>query len=731
MKKGAPFFLFILLALGVAFLLTTNLSGSEQQHSGDNCRGCHGNRYTQRVVITDTTVPTTIGMGKNATVEITVMDDCRHQGSVFTGRYSELDEGTNLWLDSENDLVTDNRNGNPATIPYIESQEEKTASWTISGGYDYAAGELVVEGVRVAGEELTFTATVRNSGAGNEKLTIHIEGHNSHENELQITDDEYDIVVENTTVNATVSFLVDDVVINTTKITLGAGEKIRLKANWTAKYGDHEISVEVVGEPDGETDDTNNRITEDITITGKPELFVDLMELLSGDPVVGQLVELRALVKNGGEEDAKTGYAFKLGDEYLRNGTVTLEAGDNAILSFTWNSTGYDARDHTIMLILDEENEIPEYDESNNTHSLVVTLLAPPEKPDAAVVKLESNPQLIFENEEFFIVALVQNIGGAWLNITAVILVDDTQLHTTALTLEPLESRELNVSARLPAGTHGITLELSDGDVEEESLENNVKTDSVAIISLPELFVLGVYTFDFEELFEGYLLALSGKIVNSGDCDVIISYAFLVDNVSMETGTAQITASTTLTLPFNWTAEGIGTHTISLEIEGLSPTNITSDESSLSLEVLSEILPELTIKTLLIAPASPSEGDTVYITVSVEFDGTIDITVNVFVDGDLLTMKRVEFSEGKTILFQWDQATAGDHELNVELTPSDGGTPVEKSLEFRVKEKDDGEGGEVSGEEAGFLSLEIELPVVAMLICLVIGKRRQLGKRRN
>jgi len=725
MKKTGLFFLLAVLAVGATLFLIVDLSESEQQHSGDNCRGCHGNRFTQRVVITDTTVPATLEMGEDATMEITVMDDCRNQGNVHTGTYSELDEGTNLWLDSENGLVTDNRNGDPAVIPHIESQEEKSASWAITGGYDFGVEELLAEGERTVGEEITFTATITNSGAGDDELTIHIEGHNSHENEIQITDDSYDITVENATLNATVTFRLDGEIINTTKVALGHNEETTLEVTWTAEYGGHDISVEVEGEPDGETDTGNNNLMEEFTIAGKPELFVDQIELLSEDPVVGQLVELRALVRNSGDENTETAYIFKLGDDELKNGTVPVDSGDSAILTVTWNSTGHDAGDHIITLILDEEDMVAEYDETNNTGSLQVTLLPPPEKPDAVAISIGTEPEMILEGEEFHILAQLQNTGGAWVNITATVLVDDEEVHTTPLMLAPLESRELNVSTTLAAGEHDLILELTDADVEEESLANNLETGQVSIMPLPVVFVQGVYLPDIEEIFEDELLAVTGKVVNSGDLDVKLRYSFLVDNVSMEAGTVTIEASTILTLPFNWTTEGVGAHTISLKIEGQSPANITTGESSVSLEVLAEVIPEppeLIIKTLLIAPASPTEGDTVYITVSAGFGETIDITVEVFLDGVLLRMKRVELSGEKTILFQWENATAGEHELTAKISHVDGTLPVEKTLKFTVEEKtSDGE----SGEEAGFLALDLELCVAALLIALFMKHRKK------
>jgi len=78
--KGSQLVILFAFALIVPILCMSESMDSEQDHSGDNCRGCHGNRFTQRAVITDVVTPSTIKMGVNATVEITVMDDCRNQG---------------------------------------------------------------------------------------------------------------------------------------------------------------------------------------------------------------------------------------------------------------------------------------------------------------------------------------------------------------------------------------------------------------------------------------------------------------------------------------------------------------------------------------------------------------------------------------------------------------------------------------------------------------------------
>ena len=696
MRQRTLLLLAILLAgMAVLVLLLAPQSESEQQYSGDNCVGCHGNRYTQRVVITEAQVPDTIAMGEEDTVDITVLNDCRNQGNVFTGQYSSLNQGTDLWLGSQNGLVMDKRGGDPASIGHINSQQEASSDWTITGTYDYAVEELNVDGVLEPDEELTITAKISNSGGGSETLELHIEGRNSHENEVQITDDSYSITVTAANIDATVAFFIDGDRQEGKGISLGPGEEEDVVFSWTAVSGEHDFVVRLEGLPAGESDTGNNELEEQIFVGGWAELFVQAMELVSEDPVRGQLVELRTLVANSGEKDASLDYVVEIESLEVANGSFSVDADSTRIHNFFWDSSGYGAGDHQLTIILDPEDLVKEYNEDNNTLSLQVSLKEPPSKPDAAVMSILLSSDEVFQLEEFYFLAQVQNLGDGWLNTTLRVLVDEgetfdpnaaLEAYQEQIMLEPLGTRELNHSLALQPGNWQIAVNLSESDVEEGTLDNNQRLLTQQVKELPLLRVQGLELPDRERFLVNDPILLKGVIENQGDYDAVVGYRFLVDSNTLLEESVTVPAGENVTLDFVWTPEEVRGYTVTFIIHTLSPARLGVDRGSVVVDIQKIVLPSLEFPQLRFAPLSPVKDEKVYFTASLNYPDQVTVLVELIADGTVVDSQEAEFFGNYTVLLVWELPKKGEREIKVKVSSLVLVEPLFRELLLEVAE---------------------------------------------
>jgi len=615
--------------------------------------------------------------------------------------------------------VLENRSGGPAYFPFIGNQHEKTAAWTIAGKYDFSMEDIVVEGARENGRNLTITVALKNTGGGNDRLRIHIEGHNSHKDELQITDDDYGLFVENATVNATVSFMVDGELIDSSRVSLGADQGAEVTTTWQAVVGDHEITATVTGEPWGELEHSNNIISADLSIAGRAELRAEALEVFPALAVPGQVVDVRATVTNEGEEDARFNYTFSVDGKEVENGTVILAAGGNETVTFPWDTGDCAPGNHTIVIILDGENEVAEYSETNNNLSLVVMLEEPPQEADAAVLSIETLPTTVFEDEEFLIAAEVQNIGGEWINITVSILVDDIRVYGENLTLPPLHSSNLGAGAALPAGSYRISVNLSGADVPEASLDNNQEHLLLNVLALPELSAGDLICQFQDPLMAGDIIHFTAGVeLRTGNSTEFL-YAFLVDGMTVKEGTARAESPGPDLLHFNWTAlEGM--HNITLVIENISRARIARNMSSVSVEVPGGP-PDPAIEDLSISPGSPVEGDTVSIGVLLEYPGTIEVTIKFFINGRMVDMLQVPVTNVMWVEGKWPEAETGSHILLVEVIPGHGAAPVRRVQNFEVL-AENGD-GTMNGEEESS-SHGLLLGITSLAVSLVFKRRR-------
>jgi len=165
---------------------------------------------------------------------------------------------------------------------------------------------------------------------------------------------------------------------------LGSGQSSKFTARWNASAwfndediasGNHTIRVRVMPLPN-ESNVENNEMSR--TICVKParidiqvkNLFVDKETLLDGD-----VVNITAVITNNGYEDVSELKIMFIDEENERKECFSettihnLKAGSSATIPTVWNAT---YGNHTITVIADPDDVIPELNETNNQRNIQV-----------------------------------------------------------------------------------------------------------------------------------------------------------------------------------------------------------------------------------------------------------------------------------------------------------------------------------------------------------------------
>nr|WP_319374733.1 CARDB domain-containing protein [uncultured Methanobacterium sp.] len=162
------------------------------------------------------------------------------------------------------------------------------------------------------------------------------------------------------------------VTVSTQRIeSLKIGDYVILYWNWIPDIGtpgSHTLLFTVDSDnEDVEKNETNNNLTQDVTVTGRPDLIPTTVAVQT-NTYTGVSYPVNVTVANNGDA-AATSVVVRLKDNGNTIGTQTIEnlaSGSSAVLNFTWTPAFGDTGLHTLLAEIDPLDTIYEINETNN-----------------------------------------------------------------------------------------------------------------------------------------------------------------------------------------------------------------------------------------------------------------------------------------------------------------------------------------------------------------------------
>lgn len=349
----------------------------------------------------------------------------------------------------------------------IEESNETNNALTIDlvVGADLVALDVLPDQAEIApGETVQFTAEVANNG------TLPAE-------------------------NATVRFsLASGTVLGTTLIDrLAPGERTNVTSGtWAATNGSQTVRVSVdTNDNVTEANETNNEATDDFLVSAHgPDLTVTAIDAPT-NVRAGDEVTFSVTVTNMGDEPA--------GPTTLRLQVGATIVEDARLLSIPANGTRsallgpWEASEgtHIVRSTADVFSELLERNETNNTATTTITVLAAPgpgAEPEADLLIEDVRVQGARNaGTELAFVADVRNVGGAASGPFTVRFSIDHGAQPGSIatgSLAPGQARSIESSSwNATAGTHQLQVVVDAGDqVQETSENNNARTESFGVL---------------------------------------------------------------------------------------------------------------------------------------------------------------------------------------------------------------------------------------------------------
>lgn len=496
-----------------------------------------------------------------------------------------------------------------------------------------------------------------------------------------------------------VSFVVNGTTVGTPTVQpLGSGSKVTVEATWTAKPGQHPVTVtaDAAGTVDEvhEDNNANDDLTLDVAPTD-PDLIVANIITQPIAPEPGDEVNIQATIENAGDEaaDASSAKLTIDGSVITPDATVeTLDPGEQAAALWTWNAS---AGVHELEAEADVADDVAESDEDNNVRNRTLTV-----GPDIAVDGVRLVPASPVAGQSVTLDANVENLGaGIDADVILVATVDGSVVAERTLDgLDAGENRQVSLGPfNATAGDHQITYTADpDDDILEAREGNNDGQISVSIPeALPDLLVAGA-ELTRSNVSLGETTRFNATIENAGgDGAGSFEVEFLVDGE--EVGQARSlpglgTEERSTITSGNWTAQE-GAHTLHVVVDpGEGNGSVReSDEGNNRLRFSFAIGPDLTPTDLGLEPSEPRVGERVKLTATLANAGTqpagaFDVRIEV---GDEAVLEDSVAALGPleetTLEAEWI-ARAGVDEARVEVDVRDAVDEVSESNNTLVSE---------------------------------------------
>ena len=517
------------------------------------------------------------------------------------------------------------------------------------------APDLTVTGITwtpadaAVGDEVTFTARIKNLGGGRSEQTKAL------------------CYVGN---NYLVSLNIPEI---------AAGEYTLLVFKWVATGGSHPVSVNI--DSDNlllETSKDNNKLIVTINII-PPDLYTPSITWSPVAFAIDDMVTFSVNITNQGGGKAENFYvAFYMDDELLTSTPVTsIDSGNWVVRTCTWKALN---GRHTFKAIADLNNYVTEDNENNNESQVIIA----PNMPDVTVETVTWTPANIQAGVEITYDIIIKNLGTLNAGPTRIAYYVDGDVagYSDIGQLDAGKSATVQFIWSAKSGVHTIDI-VSDSSntVFELDETNNTKTVSVPP---PDLFVQDI-TWSPVGASVGDSLEITAKIANQGNSrSQTARLSLYIDGLL--TGVNDISAIDTgssISSAFKWTAVQ-GTHKIKITAD--STNRVTeSDETNNSKEVgISTLTPDLVITDIGWLMVNPLADDKVDIAITVKNQGTgsaaagrlkytVDNTPTVWENINVLQ------PDGTAAISFSLYLKAGSHTITATIDPSDKISELDES----------------------------------------------------
>ena len=553
-----------------------------------------------------------------------------------------------------------------------------------------APADLVISAVNatplplIQGGQVEFSATVTNQGTG-------------------------DVVVP---------FLVDFSMYGagigaTEVISLAAGSSRTVTKYWTTVPGPGDPilrvtadSADVVTEANGQgTAETNNVNTLSLAAFSLPDLELENPGVNPASPVQGDVVSLQVTLKNTGLGDTRSPIKVDFHLDGTEVGTTTysqgLSAGSRASVQIQLPWIALAGAEKPLRVVVDPDNTVPEEAGDGETNNEVNGTVAGIAYPDLTVTDISWSPPTLKQGNPVTFYVTVENIGATTeLDLPVRVKVGTTVVGTPHV-YRGLEAGESAIVSTIWVATHGVNLQVeatadpgNPGIVPETQEndgtgnDNNVYSEALGDIALPDLIVEDVKTIPTTGLAQGMVVELLATVKNAGQATAPANarVVFEVDGATIGNKAVgrvlQGQDQVVLALPWTVTA---GTHTFQAVAD---PTEVVIEalESNNTSELLTLNggdpvgLPDLTVSDLVWDKPTPNQGETVNLAAKVWNIGartTLPVLVSFDVDGHTIATQTYQAgleamdpetpSAAKTVTATWTAESGSAHRIAVHV----------------------------------------------------------------
>ena len=445
-----------------------------------------------------------------------------------------------------------------------------------------------------------------------------------------------------------VEFLIDDIPRGQREYgRLEPDESTSMTYNWITQEGVHNVKATAdFYKQSIESDETNNDLIVAYT-TAPPDLIIYSILWSPTNRVDTENVTMHVTVKNKGSGTARGSWIDFYIDGTQKSSIFidSLSAGAIDTRTYTWTAG---PNEHILRADIDADNWIYESNESNNTLSVTLPAVYP---PDLLVQSITWTPAQPTVNSWMTYTITVKNAGSTTVGTC---YLDFYIGHSTKM------NRKLGPIA--PGGTASVSLQYftstapfsvraivdPDNYVDESDETNNEKATSITPVEPTPTFDFYVtsLTCTSQNPVAGQEITIITKIKNNGSKQSPESHlAYYIDGIMVDTVLIKkLSARNTVTNNITWIATP-GKHTIRVVADYNDSYLEISELNNAKEIVITTLSSDLTIKSITWSPEIPEKGDALDITFTITNQGTYKSNgcyISYYVDGTFLGTHYIE-----------------------------------------------------------------------------------------